>query len=453
VVANQFAQQEECSMAVHSNSEESRILRQLVPLATFPSDAFKELCTNITVEQVQDAAIFKRGDTNTDLVYLLDGSVTLQAEGLVVEVITSDSESAKFALAHQIPRKIDAVANGVARIVRLDADTVNNPPPAVYHEDQGYTVIDESFEESDDWMTAVLRLPLFQSLPPANLQKILISLKTSQYSAGEVVIAEGSDVDYFFIIQKGQCLLARKVLDEEFELRLNAGDSFGEEYLITDRPAQETITALTDISLIQLEKKHFITQIKTPSIQYVDHEAIPGVPGNGSVLLDVRLPHHFENQNLDGSANIPLLSLRLRLAEIPKDKQIIVVCEDGKASEAGAFLLNKYKCNAVVLKDGMGIEKPDDEPIAQETPEAQQVIVQPDNPSDKEISELSGEGINADIETLRSEYAKLAQRNRELEEKNAALQAEKEQAENQCQLLTQQLERLKEILGRLTKRQ
>ena len=442
-------------MAIHSNSEESRILRQLVPLATFPSDAFKELCANLTVEQVQDAAIFKRGDTNTDLVYLLDGSVTLQAEGLVVEVVTSDSESAKFALAHQIPRKIDAVANGVARIVRLDAHTVNNPAPAVYQEDQGYTVIDESFEESDDWMTAVLRLPLFQSLPPANLQKILISLKTSQYSAGDVVIAEGSDVNYFFIIQKGQCLLARKALDEEFELRLSAGDSFGEEYLITGRPAQETITALSDISLIQLEKKHFITQIKTPSIQYVDHEAIPGVPGNGSVLLDVRLPHHFENQNLDGSANIPLMSLRLRLAEIPKDKQIIVVCADGKASEAAAFLLHKNKCNAVVLKDGMGIEEPDDELTSQACPEAQQTIVQgqPYNPSDETMPAASAESINGDLESLRAENAKLMLRNRELEEKNAALQAEKERAENQCQLLTQQLERLKEILGRLTKRQ
>jgi rhodanese-related sulfurtransferase len=211
--------------------------------------------------------------------------------------------------------------------------------------------------------------------------------------------------------------------------------------------------ALTDISLIQLEKRHFITQIKTPSIRFVDHEAIPGVPGNGSVLLDVRLPHHFENQNLDGSANIPLLSLRLRLAEIPKDKQIIVVCEDGKASEAGAFLLNKYKCNAVVLKDGMGIEKPDGEPIPQEPVEAQQDITQTDNSSDIVIPEPSGESINADLDTLRADYEKLAQRNRELEEKNAALQAEKDQAENQCQLLTQQLERLKEILGRLTKRQ
>ena len=215
-------------MAVHSNSEESRILRQLIPLATFPNHVFKDLCDNITVEQVQDAVIFKRGDTNTDLVYLLNGSVTLQAEGLVVEVISSESESAKFALAHQIPRKIDAVANGLARIVRLDAQTVNNPPPAIFQEDSGYTVIDETVEDSDDWMTTVLRLPLFQSLPPANLQKILSSLQTSQHAPGEVIVSTGSAVDYFYIIQKGQCLpyLSRVFRWQELELKLRGRRQF-----------------------------------------------------------------------------------------------------------------------------------------------------------------------------------------------------------------------------------
>lgn len=436
-------------MAVQSNSEESRILRELIPLATFPSEAFKDLCANITIEQVQDAVIFKRGDTNTDLVYLLDGSVTLQSEGLIVETISSESESAKFALAHQIPRKIDAVANGAARIIRLDAHTVNNPPPAVYKEDQGYTVIDETIEDSDDWMTAVLRLPLFQSLPPANLQKILISLKSSQYSAGEVILAKGSEVDYFYIIQKGQCLLTGKMLEEESDITLSPGDSFGEEYLITDRPAKEAVTALTDASLIQLEKKHFLTQIKHPSVRFITHDAMPEALENGAVLLDVRLADDFENQNLVGSANIPLLSLRTRLSEIPKDKQIIVVCENGKKSEAAAFLLVKGKCNAVVLEGGMGIEDTDVETSSADITEAQQAVSSLENASPNNTV-VNPE---ADVESLKTENARLAQTIRELEEQNTKLRAEKEEAENQCQILTQQLERLKEILGRLTKRQ
>ena len=442
-------------MAVQSNSEESRILRKFYPLATFPSEAFKELCATITVEQVQDAAIFKKGDTDDSLVYLLDGSVTLQAKGLIVEVITSESESAKFALAHQLPRKIDAVANGVARIVRLDAHTVNNPPPAVYREDQSYTIIEESGEDSDDWMTAVLRLPLFQSLPPANLQKILMTLKIAHFAQGDVIIANGNVVDHFFVITKGQCLLSRNASEEGGEIRLVAGESFGEEYLLTDKTAQETITALSDVSLIQLEKKHFLTQIKGPTLTYISHEDMPDALVNGAVMLDVRLQRDYENHNLDGSANIPLLSLRMRIAEIPREKQVIVACANGKASEAAAFLLVKNRFNATVLKGGMGIEEIDDETGISDIDDNRQDTLQggqPDNDiSGKNISDSARANFEVQILSLKAENERLTQLNRDFEEKNAKLQSEKEQAEQRSQVLAQQLERLKEILNRFTK--
>lgn len=436
-------------MVVHINSEEHRILRKLIPLATFPSAAFKELCTNITVEQVQDAVIFKKGDTNTDLVYLLDGSVTLQADGLVVETITAESESAQFALAHQIPRKIDAVANRMARIVRLDADVVNNPPPAVYQEDQSYTIIEESGEDSDDWMTALLRLPVFQSLPPTSLQKILITLKTTHFARGDVIIANGSVVDHFYVITKGQCLLSRLPLAEGCEIKLVPGDSFGEEYLITDYPAQETITALSDVSLIRVEKKHFVTLIKAPMLKFIQHEEMPGAIRNGAVLLDVQPQRGYENQHLEDSVNIPLLSLRMRIKECPKEKQIIVVCANGKASEAAAFLLLKNRFNASVLQGGMGVEE--SEAITEVTDPAdnQEDTAQPDNDN----SDTTTYGFEAQIQVLKAENERLADCNRDLEEKNQKLQAEKEQAENQCRVLTQQLEKLKEILNRFTRRQ
>lgn len=441
------------SMAVHPNSEEHRILRKLMPLATFPSAAFKELCTNITVEQVQDAPIFRRGDKNTDLVYLLEGSVTLQAEGLVVEAISSESESAKFALAHQIPRKIDAVANGLARIVRLDADVINNPPPAVYQGDQSYIITEESDEASDDWMTTLLRLPLFQALPPSSLQKILMALKTDHFAQGDVIMDSGSKVDYFYVITKGQCLLSRPLLADGGKIRLGAGESFGEEYLATDYPAQETVTALSDVSLVQLEKKHFITYVNAHMGHFMSHENMPDAIRNGAVLLDVRSQSQYKNHHLYDSVNIPLLSLRMRIEECPRDKQIIVVCANGNASEAGAFLLVKDGFNAFVLKGGMGIEEVSiAEEMAHEADNSQAISEVEQTSTEKEPS-VSAFAIEAQLETLKAENERLAECNRNLEEKAEKLQSEKEQAESQCQLLTQQLERLKEILGRFTKRQ
>jgi rhodanese-related sulfurtransferase/FtsZ-binding cell division protein ZapB len=438
-------------MVVDTNPEEHRILRKLIPLATFPSAAFKELCTNITVEQVQDAVIFKRGDTNSDLVYLLDGSVTLQAEGLIVEVITSESESAKFALAHQLPRKIDAVANGTARIVRLNAEVVNNPPPAVYQEDQSYTITEESDETSDDWMTTLLRLPLFQVLPPSSLQKILMTLKTAHFAKGDVIIDGGSVVDNFYVITKGQCLLSRPSLADGGKIRLGAGESFGEEYLTADYPSQETITALSDVSLIQLEKKHFSMQIKEPILQFISHEDLSNAISNGAIVLDVRSQREYDSLHLDDSINIPLLSLRMRIEELPKDKQIVVVCSNGKASEAGAFLLVKDGFNAFVLEAGMGIEETDQLMELTHPADHSKAVSQADqHEADSAVSIF---GFEAQIEALKAENERLTHCNSTLAEKAAKLQGEKEQAESQCQVLAEQLERLKEILGRLTKRQ
>jgi rhodanese-related sulfurtransferase len=437
-------------MAVNNNSEYGRILRNLYPLITFPSEAFKDLCADINVETVQDAAIFKRGDTNTDLVYLLEGSVTLQAEGLVVEVINSDSESAKFALAHQIPRKIDAVANGMVRIIRLDAHTVNNPPPAVFQEDLGYTVVEESSsEESDDWMSSLLRFPLFEDLPATNLQKILISLRTSQFTEGDVILENGSALENFYVVYKGQCLLTRDRSGGTSEVRLGVGDSFGEEYLITGLPVQETVIALTDVSIIQIEKNLFLNYIKKPALRYVNADDVEAVQKNGAIILDVRLPFHYENKHLPDSANIPLLALRMRLLEIPKDRQIIVVCANGQSSEAAAYFLTKHRFNAVVLKDGMGIEEFDENEKGGNqggTPQPVQLN------SHLETAAAENTAVNEGIKPdAQADYVNLLQRNRELEEINAKLQGEKEEAIKQCEVLTQQLERLKEITNRLAK--
>jgi rhodanese-related sulfurtransferase len=235
-------------------------------------------------------------------------------------------------------------------------------------------------------------------------------------------------------------------LDGNGEIRLVAGESFGEEYLLTDYPAQETVMALSNVSLIKLGKKHFLTQIKTPKITYTPHENLPNALNNGAVLLDVRSHFNFENNNLDGSTNIPLLSLRMRIAEIPKGKQIIVVCGNGKASEAAAFLLQKNGFDASVLKGGMGLEEADDVMGLAGVDGKQQDPVQ----IDRSISDTTGLNVEAQLAALKAENERLTQIKCDLEGKNAKLQTEKEQAEQRCQVLTQQLDRLKEILGRLT---
>jgi rhodanese-related sulfurtransferase len=442
-------------MAINSNSEDGRTLRNTIPLSTFPLSAFEELCKTARVEQVQDSAVFKRGDTDEFLVYLLKGKVSLESDGLYVENIEAGSDSARFALAHQIPRKIDAVAKGAVRIVRLDPGVVNNPPEYEGMENQGVTVVEES--DPDDWMTALLQLPLFQILPATCLQKILTTMKTEPFGRGDQIIDSSKKIDRFFIIAKGECLLQ----SEYGEVKLVPGDSFGEAYAHADYSVKETVMALTDGSVITLERNHFHNAVIKPLIKHIKLEEVPDWLSKDAFLLDVRSSHNYARHHMEGSVNIPLLGLGRRIAELPADKKIIVICANGKASEAAAFILFKHGLDALVVKSGMAIYE-SEEPEKTDTATQGMSAQEPETVVKEQLENITGQGnelfdvqadtFEAGLHALKSENERLVSRNLELEEINSRLSEEKAKLIQENQTLTQHLNRLKEILNRFNKR-
>jgi len=443
-------------MTVDVNSEDGLIIRKLIPLATLPGARFNALCAEMTVEETQDGFLFKKGDVSPQLVYLISGEVTLQAAGLVVEVIAAGSDSAKFALAHQIPRKIDAVANGRVRFLRLNADIVNNPLSLAYKEDNSYMVIDETEGDPDDWMTALLRSPIFQRLPPANLQKILMSLEVVHFKTGETILEQGGIGDYYYLIKNGQCLLTRKPSPNAKEIKLAQlanGDTFGEDSLLSGAPRNVTITALTDIVLLRLDKKQFISLIKEPSLKFVDYAGMQEAIKQGAVLLDVRSQDDYEHQHLDGSISAPFFSLRMQLKAISHERPVVVVCQDGKVSEAAAFLLLRHKIDAMILSGGM-------ESLAAYAPSPE---IKPNITFESENEALlSGEGrvesddrkqsaniLEDQVSALKLENEALKSANQQLNDKCIKLEFDKQHAEKQCRILHKQMEKLTQVLDKL----
>jgi rhodanese-related sulfurtransferase len=57
------------------------------------------------------------------------------------------------------------------------------------------------------------------------------------------------------------------------------------------------------------------------------------------VLLDVRTVGEFQSGHIAGAANIPVEVLAARLAELPKDKPIVLYCRSGNRSAQAARLL------------------------------------------------------------------------------------------------------------------
>jgi rhodanese-related sulfurtransferase len=435
-------------MAVDVNSEDGLIIRKLIPLATLSGGQFNALCAEITVEALQDDFLFRKGDVTPQLIYLIQGEVTLQAAGLVVEVVTANSDSAKFALAHQIPRKIDAIANGRVRFLRLNADIVRNIIPLVDKEDNSYMVIEETDGDPDDWMTALLRSPIFQRLPPANLQKILMSLESVYFKKGDVLLEQGGTGDYYYLIKSGQCLLTRKPSPNAKEIKLAQlanGDTFGEDSLLSGAPRNVTITALTDIVLLRLDKKQFVSLIKEPSLKFIGYAEMQEAVKTGTVMLDVRSQDEYEIHHIEGSINAPFFSLRMQLKTLSHDKPVIVICRDGKVSEAAAFLLLRNRIGALILKGGMDSLATKLEMVAEASTPSEKLK------QDSEQKQVSGNlgaleaqivGLNLDNEALRSE-------NQQLNEKCMRLEFDKENAEKQCRILHKQLEKLTQVLDKL----
>ncbi|HET7496997.1 MAG TPA: rhodanese-like domain-containing protein [Candidatus Eisenbacteria bacterium] len=59
----------------------------------------------------------------------------------------------------------------------------------------------------------------------------------------------------------------------------------------------------------------------------------------GAFLVDVRQPEEWAEGHIQGSKLIPLDDLESRLAEVPRDRNVVVVCHSGNRSKHGRDIL------------------------------------------------------------------------------------------------------------------
>lgn len=436
-------------------------MRKMAPLSTLASAHFEALCSEVTVEKQHPGyVLFKHGDTAKDYVYLLEGDVSLQCDDFSIETVSAHEEPVRFPLAHQIPRKIDAVAVTPIRFCRVSVDSINTPSEVYYkyEEESGYKVTNETETENEaeassgDWMTALLSSPVFRRLSPANLQKVLMSFETVEYKHGETVIKQGEEGDYFYFIRAGACLLTRKPAPNAKDIKLaqlGKYESFGEDALISGRVREATAIAMTDSILLRMNKEKFNTLIKDPIMTYIDFAAAQQeLQQQTAILIDVRDPDAYNSLHVGGSQNVPFFSLRMLLKTLERERKIILICDDGKLSEAAAFLLIKSGFNAVVVKGGFN-KVPRDVLIGTkaEVADKNAAIIGAEalKPVSEELPE-SKQDFPDTIEALKAQNLELKAALQQLRQKYQALSDEKQKLEKNFRMLMGQTEKLKELL-------
>jgi CRP-like cAMP-binding protein/rhodanese-related sulfurtransferase len=341
-------------MSAKPNHRSQDILKNFIPLNTLPSARFTEICNDCPIEEcAKGTVLFEQGDDANEFIYLVSGMISLYAGDMEMETVVTGSEAARFAIAHHIPRKVKAVTKSKARIVRIPTYKLD----VERQEDTSQTyMVDEVEDQGGDWMTTMLQSPVFQRLPASNLQKIMMQMEEVAFEAGEIVVNQGDEADFYYIIKSGDCELIRQPTEGARPVKLaelHSCEAFGEDALLSGNPRNVTVRMKGKGQMLRLSKANFISLVKEPVLQYVSFEEGQKKVNGGANWLDVRVVESYEEGCIDGSVNIPFFSLRMKVSELRHDQLQVLVCEKGRTSEAAAFLLLKFGFNTLILKGGM----------------------------------------------------------------------------------------------------
>jgi len=75
--------------------------------------------------------------------------------------------------------------------------------------------------------------------------------------------------------------------------------------------------------------------------------------GKRPLVVDVRQPGEYHTGHINGAKLIPLGELSGRLKELPKNKEIVLVCASGSRSRSATKMLVREGYEAVNMNGGM----------------------------------------------------------------------------------------------------
>jgi len=335
-----------------------QLLKTLAPLDGLKRDNLAALAKKVVVRTMPAGrTLFKEGDTDKRTVWVVGGMVEIKEGDRTIAMVRGGTPEARTPLYPQMPRRVTARAIDEINYLSIDSDLLD--VMITWDQTGTYEVAELQAlegEGSDDWMTTLLSTKAFHRIPPANIQAIFMRLQRVPYRAGDVIIKQGDEGDFFYVIVSGKCTVTRETpLNKEgIKLaELGVGDTFGEEALIAEAKRNATVTMLADGVLMRLNKQDFRELMNEPLLQWVSYDRAREIIARGGRWLDVRLPSEHQNLAIETSLNIPLYFIRLKLNTLDPKVPYVVYCDTGRRSSAAAYILVERGFDAYVLTGGL----------------------------------------------------------------------------------------------------
>ncbi len=337
-----------------------QVLKTFAPLDGLKRENIAALAKKVSIRTMSAGRyLFKEGDTDKRKIWLVSGMLELRENERTVAMIRGGTADARNPLSPTLPRTVSARAVDEITYLSIDSELLD----VMITWDQTGTYEVEELQaqlnggaSGDDWMTTLLQTRSFHKITPAYIQANFMRMQRVPYLAGDVVIKQGDEGDYFYVIVKGQCVVTRETPLNRDGIKLaelSVGDTFGEEALIAEAKRNATITMLTDGVLMRLAKDDFRELMNEPLLQWANYDQAREIVARGGRWLDVRLPSEHQNMAIEGSLNIPLYFIRLKISTLDPKVPYVVYCDTGRRSSAAAYILVERGFDAYVLRGGL----------------------------------------------------------------------------------------------------
>ena len=423
-------------MALGKNPIDKKFLKSLEPIGSLSHDKLDELATKSTVEDIPAGRIvFRQGERDKRVIYLLNGQLEVTATGMASgDLIKAKTEEARHPIAPSLPRPGTAKTKTNCKLLIIDSDLLE----ILMEEDTSGLIEVEELSADDDsaWMLRFLQSRAFLKLPTENIQTLLMKLEEVPAKKGDIIIQQGDKNDYYYIIRSGRCAVSRRPAPKAKEVQiaiLNTGDGFGEEALITGGMRNATISMLENGMLMRLGKQDFMADLAAPLINEIDEKAALEKINSGSLVIDVRRHDEFMQQKVEGSVNIPLTMLRLKLEGLNDQRDYILVCDDGHRSSAAAFLLTQHGLNCYVLEGGLNKHK-----LTQPAANLSVPVLKKSEDRKTIAAKKTQQAAEAKAEKIQKEAASVKQEAMDLAKKASDAEAAKRKAESEIRRLQQE---------------
>ena len=339
-------------------------LSTLTPLAGMSKERLAELAEVAVVERAPRGGDPLKGRlAAAQSIFLLGGELLLYYEGGGTLVVVGGTEETHQALNRQKQKLARSKAITDVDLLAIDDEVLDIlatwDQVAASGSGEGGSTMARAVSSDARLITgafslANLRTGAFAQLPVAHIDELLKRFERVKTTRGDLVIKEGDEGDFYYVIESGRFQVERLVGGAKVVLaELKSGDAFGEEALVSEAKRNASVISLGEGELLRLGRQDFDELLREPLLKRTGFEDAAERVRRGALWLDVRYPSEYQYDKLPGAINVPLAEVRNMFAVLDRSKEYVAYCQSGRRSAAAAFLFAQRGFKVWLLEGGL----------------------------------------------------------------------------------------------------